>query len=138
MSNRLVLAVLTVAALTGPALAEPARQAILDQFARQAKQQNGTFAGFSAERGQAFFTAKHTGGKPDTSSCTDCHSSDPRNPGQTKAGKAIDPLAVSKAPKRFTDPAEVEKWFHRNCNAVLGRECSPQERGDVITYLSGL
>jgi isopentenyl phosphate kinase len=56
--------------------------------------------------------------------------------GQTKAGKAIDPMAVSKTPTRFTEADKVAKWFLRNCNTVLGRECTPLEKGDVISYLS--
>ena len=53
-------------------------------------------------------------------------------------GKAIAPMAVSLSPDRFTDPDKVEKWFLRNCNTVLGRECTAQEKGDIITYLSGI
>ena len=95
------------------------------------------FAGFSAERGDAFWTAAHAGGKPDTPSCTTCHTPDPTAQGQTRAGKQIAPMAVSQTPDRFTDPAKVEKRFGRNCNTVLGRDCTPVEKGDVITYLSG-
>ena len=120
-----------------PSQSEPARDAILATFAAEAKKADPAFAGFSAERGQAFWEAKHTGGKPDTPSCTSCHSSDPTAPGETRAGKRIEPMAVSKVPSRFTDVAEVTKWFKRNCNSVLGRECTALEKGDVITYLSG-
>ena len=31
--------------------------------------------------------------------------------------------------------AKVEKWFKRNCNDVLGRVCTPLEKGDVLSYL---
>ena len=86
---------------------------------------------------QAFFAAKHTGGKPDTPSCTSCHSQDPTAAGETRAGKRIEPMAVSKNPSRFTKVDEVNKWFGRNCNSVLGRECTAVEKGDFITYLSG-
>jgi hypothetical protein len=58
--------------------------------------------------------------------------------GQTRAGKAIEPMAVSANPKRFTDPAKVTKWFLRNCGTVLGRECTAVEKGNVLTYLSNL
>ena len=47
-------------------------------------------------------------------------------------------MAVSVTPERFTDAAKVEKWFGRNCNTVLGRECTALEKGDFITYLSGI
>ena len=46
------------------------------------------------------------------------------NAGQTRAGKAIDPMAVSATPTRFSDFAKTEKWFTRNCKTVLGRECT--------------
>ena len=44
------------------------------------------------------------------------------------------PLAVSLSPTRFTDPETVAKWFARNCRGVLGRACTAQEKGDVLTY----
>ncbi len=120
-----------------PAAADPARDAILATLTADAKKADPSFGGFSAERGQAFFAAKHTGGKPDTPSCTSCHSQDPTAAGETRAGKRIEPMAVSKNPTRFTKVDEVNKWFGRNCNSVLGRECTAVEKGDFITYLSG-
>ena len=77
----------------------------------------------------------HSGGKPDTPACTTCHTDSPLNTGKTRAGKAIEPMAVSANPQRFTDMEKVEKWFGRNCNSVLGRDCTPQEKGDVATWL---
>jgi hypothetical protein len=121
----------------GATRANPARDAILAQLAAEAKQSDPGFAGFSAQRGDAFWHATHGGGKPDTPACITCHTRDPRAQGQTRAGKMIQPMAVSKTPDRFTDPAKVEKWFTRNCKTVLGRPCTAVEKGDVITYLSG-
>ncbi len=40
--------------------------------------------------------------------------------------------------QRFSDSAKVEKWFRRNCNDVLGRECSAAEKADVMSWLIGL
>lgn len=37
--------------------------------------------------------------------------------------------------ERLTDHAKVEKWFRRNCQDVLQRACTAQEKGDFITYL---
>ena len=116
-----------------PASADPARDAILKGYATEAG-----VSSFSVEAGKAFFQGTHTGGKPDTPSCTTCHTADPKSPGKTRAGKAIEPMAVSANPGRFTDAATVEKWFRRNCTSVLGRECTAQEKGDVLTYLSNL
>lgn len=92
----------------------------------------------SAERGRDFFLKDHTGGKPDTPSCQTCHTADPRAQGRTRAGKVIEPMAPSVNPRRFTDLAETEKWFGRNCNSVLGRACTAAEKADVIAWLNSL
>jgi hypothetical protein len=137
--KRLYPAVLCAVLLAsaGAARANPARDAILAQLAAEAKQADPSFSGFSAERGGAFWSTPHGGGKPDTPACITCHTHDPRAQGQTRAGKIIQPMAVSKTPDRFTDPAKVQKWFTRNCKSVLGHPCTAVEKGDVITYLSG-
>ena len=131
-----ILVLLASLLLAAPGYADPARDAILAQLAAAAKQADPAFAGFSAERGAQFWQAQHAGGKPDTPACTTCHTKNPTAEGQTRAGKAIAPMAVSRTPDRFTDAAKVEKWFDRNCNTVLGRACTATEKGDVITYLS--
>ena len=97
-----------------------------------------TLAAADAAAGQAFFLGTHAGGKPDTPSCTTCHTSDPRAMGKTRAGKPIDPMAKSVNPNRFTDPAKVEKWFRRNCNSVLGRECTANEKADFLAYMKSI
>jgi mono/diheme cytochrome c family protein len=128
-----ILAALAVAAAlaAGTALAEGPQDALLAGYVAEAG------APASAARGEAFFKATHSGGKPDTASCTACHTADPRSAGRTRAGKPIEPMAVSVSPDRFTDPAKVEKWFRRNCNSVLGRECTAAEKADVVAWLTG-
>jgi len=118
-----------------PASAATPRDDILGQYAAAAKTSSPAFSGFSAKRGETLHLGKFTGGKPDTPSCTTCHGDSPRSTGRTPAGKAIDPVAVSASPARYTDPAKVEKWFRRNCNEVLGRECTALEKGDWLTYV---
>lgn len=110
-------------------------QELLKQYEAQAKQENASFASFSAERGAAFFKTEriHSDGKK--VSCATCHTADPRNQGKTRANKVIEPMAVVANPKRFTDAAKVEKWFGRNCKDVLERACTAQEKGDYIQYL---
>ena len=86
----------------------------------------------SVSRGDQFFNAKH--GKE--WSCASCHENPPNH--DTKhivTGKAIKPLAPSANPERFTDEVKVDKWFKRNCNDVLGRECTAQEKADVMAWL---
>jgi uncharacterized protein DUF1924 len=93
------------------------------------------FSGFSAARGQQFFNSAHGY----EWSCTSCHTPAPLTIGKhAKTGKEIAPLAPAANPQRFTDTAKVEKWFNRNCNDVLGRVCTVQEKGDVLAYLMSL
>jgi hypothetical protein len=123
-----------VLALSSAAAGESAK-ALLDFYANQAKAADPAFGGFSAERGEHLFRTKFSTGKPDTPSCTTCHTTDPKKTGQTRAGKDIEPMAASANPKRYTDQAKAEKWFGRNCNNVLGRECTAKEKGDFITFM---
>ena len=121
-----------------PATAGPGQDAVLARYKALAVKADPAFKGFSSSRGREFFSTNHRGGNPETPSCTSCHTSSPLAAGRTRAGKSIDPMAVSRTPDRFTDFAKTEKWFGRNCKTVLGRDCSAAEKGDFITYLSGI
>lgn len=132
-SLRLITALLGLACLSSlPAQAGP-REDLLAGYAREAGLPGP--AAFSASRGEALHQRQAGGGKADTPSCTSCHGQDPRLAGRTRTGKAIAPMAASASPERYTDPAKVEKWFKRNCDEVLGRACTPQEKGDWIAYM---
>ncbi len=88
----------------------------------------------SAERGKALFLEKFDGEKAE--SCAACHTVNPKERGQhVRTKKAIDPLAPVANPERFTDMAKVEKWFKRNCNEVLSRACTAQEKADFAAYM---
>jgi len=90
------------------------------------------FQGFSATRGEKFFKTKHG----NEWSCTSCHTENPAATGRhAKTDKPIDPMAPSANSERFTNPKKIEKWFKRNCNDVLDRSCTTQEKGDVLSYL---
>jgi hypothetical protein len=116
---------------TLPALAVTPAE-IQQGFAAAARQSAPGFPGFSAQRGEQFFKARHG----NDWSCASCHTSNPLAQGRhAKTGKAIAPLAPGANAERFTDAASVEKWFRRNCNDVAGRPCSAQEKGDVLQYL---
>jgi uncharacterized protein DUF1924 len=100
----------------------------------EARQATAGFAGFSAQRGEQFFNARHGDW-----SCATCHTADPRQAGRhATTGKAIAPFAPAANADRFTSPAKVDKWFRRNCNDVLGRTCTAVEKGDVLTWLLSL
>ena len=112
MKNTLIL---LAALMAQPVLAqETSPHALIDQYSAEAG------AVPSPENGKALFMATHSSGK------------------QARTGKPIDPLAPSVNSERFTDTKFVEKWFGRNCNSVLGRDCSAQEKADIISWLMSL
>jgi hypothetical protein len=123
-SNFRPLHVLACVALAAPLLASA--NPILDGYQTETK---GTFTVAAGEK-----LYKAVG--PNQLACASCHTDSPKNTGKhAKTNKAIDPLAPSVNPKRFTDAANVEKWFKRNCNDALGRACTTQEKGDFMTYV---
>jgi hypothetical protein len=86
-------------------------------------------------RGRQLFTARH--GRE--WSCASCHGTLPAEPGRhAVTGRRIGPLAPAFNPERFTDAAKTEKWFRRNCNDVMGRECSAAEKADILSWLMTL
>lgn len=95
---------------------------------------------FSADAGKRRWTESHLDAESGKQrSCQTCHTEDLSQPGKhAKTGKVIDPLAPSANPERLTEVREIRKWFKRNCKWVLGRECTPQEKGDYLEYLKGL
>lgn len=137
--NRLLLLALLAMAMPSAAMAGDARRdAILAGLAAEARKADPAFTGFSAQRGEALFRTRSAGGDARTPSCTACHTGDPRSSGRNaKTGRPIEPVAVSANPKRFTDRAEVDKHFVRDCASVLGRECTPLEKGDYVTFMAG-
>lgn len=119
--------------MTAPAWATTPQQ-ILYNIVQEARQAQPGFIA-SVARGEQFYRARQTGGK-DADSCASCHTDNPKAEGKhIKTHKAIEPLAPSANKQRFTDMAQVEKWFRRNCREVLGRVCTPQEKADFTAYV---
>ncbi len=86
----------------------------------------------AAERGQKLFTTQH--GKQWR--CASCHGEVPTQSGKhASTGKPIAALAPAFNAERFTDAAKSEKWFRRNCNDVMGRECTASEKADMLAWL---
>jgi hypothetical protein len=132
-------------------------EAFLEQYARQAKAADPGFAGFSAERGAAFYLRSHQVDEMGSVSCASCHQPDPRKAagahhdqipcrachvvfsrqpeGQRPTRRELRALAPSANPERFTNEWRTEYWFGYNCKLLLGRECTAQEKGDLITWL---
>lgn len=129
MYNFLVSFLLLIASGSAAAATPSELQASL---AAQAKAANPGFTGFDAARGRTFFADSHGGDWR----CSTCHTANPANVGKHEVtGKLIKPLAPAANAERFTRPDKVEKWFKRNCNDVLKRNCTAQEKGDLLTYL---
>ena len=93
---------------------------------------------FSAGKGDDLWHQSHPDPKQagKTRSCATCHGEDLRAKGKhVRTGKVIDPMAPSVNKERLTDAKFIEKWLKRNCKWVVGRECTPQEKGDLLSYL---
>lgn len=120
-----------VALLAIPALAASPVDELLKGY-----QKNGATA-FSAKEAEAMWTKPHLDAKTgETRRCSTCHTEDLKKRGKhATTGKAIDPLAPSVNPERLTDPEKIEKWFGRNCKWTLGRECTPQEKGNFLVMM---
>ena len=109
---------------------------LLQGYETQARQANPQFQAFSAARGEQFYHAKRIHGSGKSVSCAACHTDNPKSAGKNeKTAKEILPLAPSANKERLTDVAKVEKWFKRNCQDVLERACTTQEKGDFLAYL---
>lgn len=69
-------------------------------------------------------------------SCSDCHTRDLTASGKhIKTNKQIKPMSPSVNAERLSDARKVNKWFKRNCKWTLGRECSAQEKADILVYI---
>ncbi len=106
----------------------------------QATYQAEGAADFSAAAGEAFWNKSFVDAKSgEERSCATCHSSDLKQAGKhATTGKVIEPMAPSVNSERFTDVAKINKWFIRNCKWTVGRECTAQEKGDVLAWIKGL
>lgn len=94
---------------------------------------------FDAERGAAFWRQEVKADDGNARSCQTCHGTDlTKNGKHARTGKPIEPMAHSANAERYTDLKKVNKWFTRNCKWTIGRECSDQEKGDVLAYLLSL
>lgn len=132
-TNKPVIVLSTLLTLPGSLLANDTVTNLLAEYRGQATQS------FSVEAGRKLWNQTFPAADDNTRSCTNCHTNDPKQAGKhARTGKRIDPLAPSANSQRLTQTKEVRKWLHRNCKWTLGRECSAQEKGDVLTYLNSL
>ena len=120
-----------VAALASPPALADVVASLLKQY-----QDQGASA-FTAAKGESMWTRAYADAKSgEQRRCSTCHHEDLRRTGKhAVTGKVIEPLAPSANPKRLTDAEHIEKWFSRNCKWTLGRECTPQEKGDFLVMI---
>lgn len=134
------IAIAVIAVFQGGALSHAAQlntemQSLMTSYLSGAGKKDPALKSFSAEEGRKFFRSKRMHSKNEERSCTTCHTENPAQPGKTPVGKVIEPMAPAVNKERFSDPKKVEKWFKRNCEWVLERECTPKEKGDFITFM---
>jgi hypothetical protein len=129
-----VLGFCSVFLVTGNGWAKGPPQ-FLAEYRTAARSEVPSFKEFSPAMGREFYLKEEVGRNGEKVSCSTCHTSNPKALGKTRAGKAVRPMAIVSNPERFTDPAKVEKWFRRNCNDVLSRECTAIEKGNFLAFL---
>ncbi len=112
-----------------------ASQAVVQAQVAQYQQQ-GAGDGHVA-RGMSMWNEQHMQAKMGKMvSCASCHSSELSRAGEhLRTAKRIEPMAPSVNAERLTDPAKIEKWFGRNCEWTLGRDCTPQEKVDFLVFI---
>jgi hypothetical protein len=123
------------ATLLAPTVNAESIDSILSHYADSARTEAPSLSGFDANRGKDLYFKEFNAGKKDTPSCTSCHTNNPTQAGETRAGKSIDPMAISVNAKRYQSLKKTEKWFRRNCKSVLGRECTAAEKGDFLMFM---
>lgn len=120
--------------LVGLALNAGASAADTSPAQELARWQQQAQAVANAARGQAIWTRQQG-----EWSCASCHGEPPvRDSRHASTHKPIAALAPAHNPQRLTERAKVDKWFRRNCKDVFSRECSAQEKADVLAYLISL
>lgn len=105
-----------------------------DQYAAHVKAIVPSYK-LTAEAGRAFYVKKYSR-KGKEESCASCHTDNPAKVGKhTETDKPIQSLSPAVNAKRFSNLQHVEKNFSVHCKDILGRDCTPQEKGDYIIYL---
>ena len=106
----------------------------------EAKYQSQGAGPFSVAAGETLWNKEFVDAKSGNKrSCPTCHTADLTKEGKhARTGKVIKPMAPSVNSQRLTEVKKIKKWFVRNCKWTLGRECTTQEKGDVLAFLKSL
>ncbi len=133
MNIKAILLLSSLMIATPAAWATPATDALFAQYKSEGA------SNFDAEQGKKAWAKEVKNEEGDVQSCSTCHGTDLTKSGKhAKTKKVIGPMAPSVNAERYTDEKKIEKWFKRNCKEVWGRECTPQEKGNFLKYLTGL
>ncbi len=133
MKSTLLCALLVISQT--PVVAQAADETIkqlLEDYASQ-----GASAA-DAEQGRLLWqTSNRYNGEFAQRSCASCHTQKLGASGKhIKTGKLIKPMAPSVNPQRLSNSKKIEKWFKRNCKWTLGRECSAQEKANILVFIN--
>ncbi len=129
MKKYLMIASIALLPHSSPIYATNAVDELLNQYRSQGVE------AFSAKAGQILWHQKFTK-KDNIRQCTTCHTDNLRNSGKhVRTGKFIQPLAPSVNPKRLMKVKHIRKWLKRNCKWTFNRECTIQEKGDILLYI---
>jgi len=94
---------------------------------------------FSSQRGKALWHKAGLNKQGLQRGCTTCHGENLKAKGKHyRSGKTIQAMAPSVNSTRFNKLKKVKKWLKRNCKWTFGKECTAQQKGDLLTYLSQL
>ncbi len=109
----------------------PAVDGLLDLYQRESNTK------FSAQTGSEIWRKEFVSEKGgDIRSCTTCHTSNLSAKGaHVKTKKVIEPLAPSVNGERLVKTKTIKKWLKRNCKWTIGRECSAEEKGHLLTFI---
>ncbi len=114
-------------------LASSATDNLMSVYTQEAPQ------AFSNERGKQVWNQTGITKKGIKRQCSTCHGKDlSQNGKHYKSGKVIKAMAPSANAKRLIKEKKIKKWLKRNCKWTFGKECTAQQKGDILSYLNTL
>ena len=131
--KHILLASITLMIYSNATMANnPAVTQLLDDY-----QSQGASIG-NAQSGEQLWNKTFSGEAPFTErSCSTCHTDNLKNRGKhARTGKELKPLAPSVNKQSVSDTRKIKKWLKRNCKWTLGRECTAQEKSDILTFIN--
>lgn len=136
MKKKHLLFLFTVASIAGPVLANDQNLTSVTDNLINTYQKSGAQQP-NPENARRLWSQKFLVGKGEKGrSCASCHTDNLHLTGKhVRTNKVIEPLSPSINSERLTDANKIEKWFKRNCKWTFGRECSPQEKSDFLSYI---